>query len=128
MPLLFSYGSLQQEGVQRALFGRRLVGAHDELVGYETTRGPRCAPAVVAATGSTHHANATFNGRDESRVPGMVFAVTDAELAAVDGYEAADSYLRIAAPLASGREAWVFVHAPRGDALPPDEPGARSTP
>ena len=34
MPKLFSYGTLQQEGVQRAAFGRRLAGVSDTLVGY----------------------------------------------------------------------------------------------
>jgi hypothetical protein len=33
MPLLFSYGTLQQEGVQRATFGRLLKGSADALVG-----------------------------------------------------------------------------------------------
>lgn len=35
MPLLFSYGTLQQENVQMAVFGRLLHGQKDELVGFE---------------------------------------------------------------------------------------------
>ena len=31
----------------------------------------------------------TLNGREDSRVPGMVFGITAAELARVDEYEAA---------------------------------------
>ena len=34
MPKLFSYGTLQQEDVQLATFGRRLTGVSDALVGY----------------------------------------------------------------------------------------------
>ena len=43
-------------------------------------------PQVMATTGRTHHANVTFNGNEESRVPGMAFEITDAELAGVDEY------------------------------------------
>jgi len=53
-----------------------------------------------------------FNGRTESRVPGTVFEVTDAELAAADEYERPASYSRVSVMLASGKEAWVYVHAP----------------
>lgn len=110
MPLLFSYGTLQREDVQRRTFGRRLEGVEDALVGYEPSRVPIQDPQVVASTGSTHHANATFTGREASRVGGTVFEVTDAELARVDGYEAPFAYARVLAPLASGRQAWVYLH------------------
>jgi gamma-glutamylcyclotransferase (GGCT)/AIG2-like uncharacterized protein YtfP len=42
------------------------------------------------------------------RVPGTVFEITPAELAAADAYEVAD-YERIAVTLASGQGAWVYV-------------------
>ena len=35
MPLLFSYGTLQQPNVQRSTFGRLLRGHADELPGFE---------------------------------------------------------------------------------------------
>ena len=35
MPLLFSYGTLQEEDVQRSTFGRLLHGTRDELPGFE---------------------------------------------------------------------------------------------
>lgn len=112
MPLLFSYGTLQQEEVQLSTFGRRLNGQHDELVGFESTSVKIEDPQVVAAIGKTHHANATFNGNAASRIPGMAFEITDAEFASVDAYEAAFSYKRVATRLASGRQAWVYIHAP----------------
>ena len=112
MPLLFSYGTLQQEDVQRATFGRLLHGHRDELPGFEPSLVRIEDPRQAAASGRTHHANATFNGRDDSRVPGTVFEVTDAELAAADDYERPASYERVAVTLASGNEAWVYVHAP----------------
>ena len=35
MPLLFSYGTLQQPAVQLSTFGRLLQGTPDELLGFE---------------------------------------------------------------------------------------------
>ena len=110
MPLLFSYGTLQEENVQLSTFARRLAGDRDELVSFEPSSVPIEDPQVVTATGQTHHANVTPTGDEDSRVPGMVFEITDAELARVDQYEAAFSYTRLTASLASGRHAWVYVH------------------
>jgi len=109
MPLLFSYGTLQEEGVQLSTFGRLLRGQPDALVGFEASLVKIEDPQVVAAIGKTHHANAVFNGRDDSRVGGMVFEITDFELAAADRYEQAASYERVAAILASGKRAWLYV-------------------
>jgi len=113
MPLIFSYGTLQQEDVQRSTFGRRLDGQHDELVGFAPSLVRIDDPDVVARLGKTHHANVTVNGQEGSRVSGMAFEITDAELAGVDEYEIAFQYRRVDATLASGRHAWVYVHAPR---------------
>jgi hypothetical protein len=111
MPLLFSYGTLQQDDVQLSTFGRRLNGQRDELLRFEPSSVRVEDPEVAAAIGKTHHANVKFNGNEDSRVPGMVFEITDAELASVDEYEIAFSYRRVAATLTSGRQAWVYVHA-----------------
>ena len=40
-----------------------------------------------------------------------MFEIADAELASVDEYEIAFFYKRVTAMLASGRQAWVYVHA-----------------
>ena len=110
MPLLFSYGTLQQEAVQLSTFGRLLHGQPDELVGFEQSLLKVEDPAFVASSGKSHHAIVTFNGRDESRVRGTVFEVSDSELASADEYEPA-GYKRIAAMLASGKQAWVYADA-----------------
>ena len=111
MPLVFSYGTLQQESVQLSTFGRLLQGKRDELAGFEPSLIRVEDPQVMAATGRTHHANVTFNGRNESRVSGTVFELTDAELAAADQYEQLAAYKRIAVMLTSGKRAWVYVDA-----------------
>jgi len=111
MPLLFSYGTLQQDGVQLSTFGRLLQGDRDELPGFEPSLVRIEDPQVAAASGKTHHANVTFNGNDDSRVSGTVFEISDAELAAADKYEQTAAYKRIAVVLASGKQAWVYVDA-----------------
>ena len=111
MHLLFSYGTLQQEDVQLSTFGRLLQGQRDELLGFEPSLVRIQDPHEVATSGKTHHANVTFNGQNDSRVSGTVFEITDAELAAADRYEEPAGYTRIVATLASGTQAWVYLHA-----------------
>jgi gamma-glutamylcyclotransferase (GGCT)/AIG2-like uncharacterized protein YtfP len=118
MPLLFSYGSLQKEEVQRATFGRPLQGAVDALVGFDGSLVEIEDPQVAAEFGATHHANAVYNGKDVSRVSGMVFEVTDTELSAADLYEQPSAYERVLAPLASGKQAWVYVHSRSAESVP----------
>ena len=119
MPLLFSYGTLQQEGVQRSTFGRLLRGSADALVGYAQSMVKIEDAEVVAASGKTHHPIVAHTGASGDRVAGTVFEITDSELAAADAYEV-DAYKRVLAPLASGRDAWVYVDARNA----PGEPGA----
>jgi hypothetical protein len=108
MPLLFSYGTLQEDRVQVSTFGRLLQGAPDELVGFEESLMTIADPAFVAASGRAQHAIVRFNGRDDSRVRGTVFEISDAELARADQYEPA-GYVRISARLVSGKHAWVYA-------------------
>lgn len=110
MPLLFSYGTLQIESVQLSTFGRLLPGWRDELTGAALSQVPIDDPQLAAAASMTHHANVNFTGNQSDRVAGTVLDVTEAELQAADGYEAPAAYERVAATLASGRQAWVYVH------------------
>jgi hypothetical protein len=108
MPLLFSYGTLQQPAVQMATFGRLLTGHADQLVGFEQSVLEIRDSEFVAKSGKAHHAIVRRSDGDGSRVSGMVFEVTDAELASSDAYEPA-GYARVLAPLASGKQAWVYA-------------------
>jgi gamma-glutamylcyclotransferase (GGCT)/AIG2-like uncharacterized protein YtfP len=110
MPWLFSYGTLQQEAVQMSTFGRRLRGHADELVGFEQSLVKIEDPAFVAKSGKAMHAIVRLTGSSESRVSGMVYEITDDELAQADGYEPA-GYARISTTLASGTVAWVYAAA-----------------
>jgi len=112
MPLLFSYGTLQLADVQLQTFGRLLSGDVDSLRGYERALVPVEDDAVTAETGMTHYANALFNGDESSAVEGTVFEVTEDELAAADEFERPAKYERRDVRLRSGKNAWVYVHAP----------------
>ena len=111
MPLLFSYGSLQQEEVQVSTFGRKLEGEKDLLTGFEPSLVKINDPAVAERLKKTHHDNVRNTGDDWSSVQGTVFDITDADLAKADTMESRYNYKRIHVPLASGKEAWVYVHA-----------------
>ena len=106
---LFSYGTLQQEEVQLASFGRLLTGKADTLPGWRQAMVEITDADVIAKSGKTHHPIVLPGWRDDS-VTGTVFEITPAELAAADRYEVSD-YKRISVTLASGLTAWVYVKA-----------------
>jgi hypothetical protein len=110
MPRLFSYGTLQQEEVQLATFGRKLDGEKDLVTGYEPALVKIADSAMAARLGKTHHDNIAPTGDDWSNVQGTVFEVTEAELALADTFEAQFNYKRVNVTLASGTDAWVYVH------------------
>jgi gamma-glutamylcyclotransferase (GGCT)/AIG2-like uncharacterized protein YtfP len=108
MPLLFSYGTLRDPAVQRASFGRELSGREDDLPGYRLDLLEISDPQVLDLSGLSQHPIVVATGDGRDRVPGVVFEVTDDELAAADGYEV-DDYERVLATLSSGAQAWVYV-------------------
>jgi gamma-glutamylcyclotransferase (GGCT)/AIG2-like uncharacterized protein YtfP len=110
MPLLFSYGTLQQDEVQLATFGRKLNGEKDLLPGYEPSLVKIPDPALSARLQRTHHDNITATGDDWSTVQGTALEVNDDELVKADAYEAQYDYRRVEVTLSSGKPAWVYVH------------------
>jgi gamma-glutamylcyclotransferase (GGCT)/AIG2-like uncharacterized protein YtfP len=108
--LLFSYGTLRQRDVQQTTFGRELDGRPDAIVGYELDCVTITDPRVIAASGSDRHPILRPTDRPDAAVEGMVFAISEADLAAADEYEV-DDYRRVAVPLRSADEAWVYVFA-----------------
>jgi hypothetical protein len=107
---LFSYGTLQLESVQTALFGRLLEGSKDEMPGYRHSMVEITDPDVIAKSGTALHPIVTHSGDLAEAVEGTAFQITEAELAAADDYEVAD-YKRSLVRLRSGTEAWVYVKA-----------------
>ncbi len=107
---LFSYGTLQQDDVQRSSFGRLLKGSKDAMPGYQQTMIEITDPDVITASGSNFHPIVMPSDDPSAEVEGMVFTITERELAAADAYEVAD-YKRIKVRLKSGIAAWVYVKA-----------------
>lgn len=110
MPSLFSYGTLQQPNVQLATFGRLLSGRSDAIIGYLQSMVAIEDPEVVKTSGKTHHPIVRYTGDNKAQVWGTVFDITEAELEQADRYEVS-AYRRVAAVLASGGTAWVYVDA-----------------
>jgi hypothetical protein len=105
---LFSYGTLQLPDVQRATFGRLLEGRPDVMTGSRLAPLLISDPAVVAASGLAVHTIARRTGDPADRIAGIVYRLTDEELAAADRYET-DAYARDEVILASGARAFVYV-------------------
>ena len=95
---LFAYGTLQERRVQVMLFKRDLAGSADTLRGYVLVlpgRGWRY-PNIVASTDPA------------ATVPGLVYEISEQELARADSYEG-EAYKRIWVALESGISAWVYL-------------------
>ena len=105
---LFSYGTLRQESVQRATFGRRLEGRPDVLAGFALSPMAITDPHVIATSGSAVHTIARPSGNPADRIAGIVFTLAPAEIEAADRYEAGPIE-RIRVRLESGAEAFVYV-------------------
>lgn len=107
---LFSYGTLQLPEVQLATYGRRLDGAPDALPGHRLLVLPDRDPDAVRISGTKTHMVVRRTGDPADRVAGVVFLLSEGELAATDQYEGSD-YGRAELMLESGRRAFVYVEA-----------------
>src|SRR5579863_9837026 len=73
---LFSYGTLQQDGVQMASFGRLLKGAPDALPGWKSEMVEITNPEVLAKSGMRFHPIVVPGGASDE-VAGMVLEITE---------------------------------------------------
>lgn len=87
--------------MQIGLFGRHPEGEADELVGFVSS--------MIDVDGGRHPI-VEFNGKQECRVGGTVFDLTEDEITRADAYEP-EPYRRISTKLASGKKAWVYARA-----------------
>lgn len=94
--LIFSYGTLQDEEVQLAVFQRSLKGEKDRLLDYQLQSAQVYGRYPVVRPVS--HCIAT----------GMCYELKPEELALADAYEG-PGYRRKLLPLESGRKAWVYL-------------------
>jgi hypothetical protein len=87
-----------------------LVGAPDVLAGYRLEPLAITDAEVVRLSGKAVHTIACQSGDPADRIPGILFEISDDELAASDAYEV-DAYGRVEVTLDSGTRAWVYVGA-----------------
>ncbi len=106
---LFSYGTLQNESIQLAIFGRTLAGTPDTLVGYRVIMSATEDQDFVEKSGAVRHRNLEFTGVLSDIVEGTVLTITPKELQQADAYEPND-YERVLVQLNSGSKAWVYLN------------------
>ena len=94
--------------MQLANYGRPLDGMPDALCGHRLEDVIIGNPDVVRLSGKAVHRIARATGDPADRSPGVVFELSDAELAATDAYEG-DRYARVEVTLESGTRAFVYV-------------------
>lgn len=104
---LFSYGTLRQPEVQRALFGRELESVDDRLFGFTIEMVKITDRSVIETSGSDCHP-ILRRAAAEDEVHGSALLLNETDLELADRYEVED-YVRIAVELASGRDAFVYV-------------------
>ena len=105
---LFSYGTLRLPAVQREKYGRLIDGAADVLPGYRIEPIDIDDPDVVRLSGQSRHPIARRTDNAADRISGIVYLLTEAELAATDAYEV-EPYTRVEVRLQSGRTAFAYV-------------------
>jgi gamma-glutamylcyclotransferase (GGCT)/AIG2-like uncharacterized protein YtfP len=110
MENLFSYGTLRETKVQEAVFGRRVEGRADAVVGYRLVPVTITDERAIAISGRPGHTILEETGNSADAVEGVVFALSVEDIARADAYEDA-AYKRAALPLRSGGNAWVYVKA-----------------
>jgi hypothetical protein len=107
---LFSYGTLRDEKVQSAVFGRLLQGTPDAIVGFRLTSMRIMDRRSITISEKEMHTILRPAPGDTETICGIVLDVTVAELARADRYEPSD-VIRIRARLRSGKYAWLYILA-----------------
>jgi len=105
---IFTYGTLQLPEVQREKYGRLLEGTEDVLPGYGIKRLSISDPDVLRLSGKGEHPIANRSGDPADRIAGIVYEISEDELAATDAYEVAP-YTRVEVTLESGQQAFAYV-------------------
>ncbi|MFI2736978.1 GDSL-type esterase/lipase family protein [Streptomyces sp. NPDC018711] len=105
---LFSFGTLLDQRVQTALFGRTVPTTAASLADYTTRPLTITDESVIATSGQDVHL--TLERKLGATVEGAVLRLSDQELAAADDYEV-DDYARRRVLLTSGETAWAYLDA-----------------
>ncbi len=99
---LFTYGTLQHTDIQEDLFGRRLVGTPETLVGYALQE-----IQIEEEFGLIEYDILVETGNPKDTINGIVYLVTQKELHQADLYEGLH-YKRVEVHLQSEQKAWAY--------------------
>lgn len=105
MEKLFAYGSLQNEDVQKDLFGRILEGNPETLIGYIITK-----IQIEEEFGLVYYPIITETHNAKDTIDGMVYTINTQELNQSDLYEGLH-YKRVEVQLQSNQKAWAYSAA-----------------
>lgn len=105
---LFSYGTLQDEKVQKELFGRLIDGSKDKVGGYKLSTIEIRDESVLETSNQKVHLIAVPSGDKDDEIEGTVLAISKEELQVADDYET-DDYKRVLVTLESGKSAWMYI-------------------
>ena len=105
MEKLFAYGSLQNEDIQKDLFGRILEGTPEKLIGYIVKK-----IQIEEEFGLVYYPIITETNKPEDTINGIVYAITAKELHQSDLYEGLH-YKRVEVQLQSKQKAWAYSAA-----------------
>ena len=105
MEKIFAYGSLQNEDIQKDLFGRILEGTPQTLIGYIVKE-----IQIEEEFGLVRYPIITQTEKPEDTINGMVYSITTKELHQSDLYEGLH-YKRIEVHLQSDQKAWAYSAA-----------------
>jgi gamma-glutamylcyclotransferase (GGCT)/AIG2-like uncharacterized protein YtfP len=105
MEKLFAYGSLQNEDIQKDLFGRILEGTPETLIGYAVKE-----IQIEEEFGLVHYPIIVETNKPEDTINGIVYSISPQELRQTDLYEGLH-YKRVEVHLQSGQKAWAYSAA-----------------
>lgn len=102
MEKLFAYGSLQNEDIQKDLFGRILEGTPETLIGYVIKQ-----IQIEEEFGIVNYPIITQTENQEDTINGIVYDISTKELHQSDLYEGLH-YKRVEVQLQSKQKAWAY--------------------
>ncbi len=103
MEQLFSYGTLRSKQIQMQVFNRLLTGTADQLLSYKLK-----SLQIEEEFGMADYVVAVPSEIHSDIIHGVVFNITEAELAKVDIFES-NAYKRVQVKLKSGIVAWIYI-------------------
>ena len=107
--LIFSYGTLQNEAIQKSLFGRTLIGMEDELIGYKMELINLSNDPLNSSVKRTYPIVIPTRNKNQL-IKGFVYQLSKKELSIADEYEG-QAYDRVEVTLKSGTKSWLYTKA-----------------